>query len=722
MTLVQRLLLGVGAAVGSILGLVGLGSSPPPPSPPATPAAQEAAAARTEVTSQLERLTREFGVNLHYSVSARSGYLRFLSGLPADQTPSPPGDPEQSARDFLSKYGSLFGVGDQASDLRLAAVRDEDLEAGGQSLQFRSFDPFRRLRVNLGMKHVRFQQTYQGVPVFGAELIVHLKRNGQVFAVNGALIPRISLDVTPMVSRREASRLAGEIWKQAYPDLEAALSEPALVIFNPGLVDGGPDEDVLTWRVEVKNAGRPLMERWFYFIDARTGDLVFKLRGIFTARDRETFDCGGSGAGQCGYPNNPTRSETDEAVGVEDVDNAHDFAGQTYDYYAGTHDRDGPDDKGGTIVTFVRIPGSCPNAYFDGFSLNFCPRMPTRDVVAHEYTHWVTSETAGLSYRRQSGALNESFSDVFGAAVDNDDWQMGEGSALGVIRNMADPPSKGDPDRLFSPRYHCGSSDNGGVHTNSGVQNKAAYLIAEGGSFNGCAIQGIGREKEEKIFYRALVFYLTSSANFRDDYDALLQACADLYGADSSECAETAKALQAVEMDQQPAGEQSGARCLGRTEERPNCAGETSSSSNSSSSSTSSSNSSSSSSSSSASSSSSSSSATSSSSSSSSSSLPPASRYIYLETPAGEILSPGSMVHLNSTARICYRLESAQNTRIVVESDDWTYTVVNPWGRGGCYKGAFDSPIGEHRYILKDDSDVEIGRTSVRVAVSFLQK
>ena len=115
------------------------------------------------------------------------------------------------------------------------------------------------------------------------------------------------------------------------------------------------------------------------------------------------------------------------------------------------------------------------------------------DVVAHELTHGVTQYESNLFYYYQSGAINESFSDVWGEYYDqanglgNDSagikWQIGEDiSGLGAIRNMSNPPSFGDPDRMSSANYYEGKDDSGGVHHNSGINNKAVYLMVDGGS------------------------------------------------------------------------------------------------------------------------------------------------------------------------------------------------------------------------------------------------
>ena len=167
------------------------------------------------------------------------------------------------------------------------------------------------------------------------------------------------------------------------------------------------------------------------------------------------------------------------------------------------------------------------------------------DVVAHELTHALTDYSSGLAYRNESGALNESFSDMLGTSAEFyyraagvhtqlADYLIGEDVIRsGGIRSMAEPSAFGDPDH-YSRRFQ-GSADNGGVHTNSGIPNNAFYLAIEGGvnRTSGLRVQGVGaanREQIEKVFYRAFVSLLPSNATFRLARVATIQSARDLYG------------------------------------------------------------------------------------------------------------------------------------------------------------------------------------------------
>ena len=197
--------------------------------------------------------------------------------------------------------------------------------------------------------------------------------------------------------------------------------------------------------------------------------------------------------------------------------------------------------------------------YGDGFAVD--------DVVGHELTHGVTQYTSGLVYYFQSGAINESLSDTWGEWIDltngkgNDSpgvsWLYGEDLPGGAGRSMQNPPAFGDPDRMTSPLYYADPllKDSGGVHYNSGVGNKAAFLITHGGSFNGFTVKGLGIEKAAKIYYKVQTGLLTSGSDYNDLGNYLKEACNGLKGTagiTSDDCVQVGNAVAATEMTKQP--------------------------------------------------------------------------------------------------------------------------------------------------------------------------
>ena len=245
---------------------------------------------------------------------------------------------------------------------------------------------------------------------------------------------------------------------------------------------------------------------------------------------------------------------------------AHYGAEQTLKYFQTEHNRDSYDNQGTTLVSYVSYSSNYVNAFWNGSFMTYGDGNGTTynplvslDIVGHEIAHGVTEYSAGLIYSYESGALNESFSDIFGEAVENyalgsNDWLMGEdigvnpGSAL---RSMSNPSAKGDPDTYLGANWNFTSSDNGGVHTNSGVQNKWFYILTEGESGvndNGQAydVTGIGMTDAAEIAYRNLSVYLTASSQYIDAREGSVQSAIDLFGLNSQQHLSTMAAWDAV--------------------------------------------------------------------------------------------------------------------------------------------------------------------------------
>lgn len=163
----------------------------------------------------------------------------------------------------------------------------------------------------------------------------------------------------------------------------------------------------------------------------------------------------------------------------------------------------------------------------------FCAGMSqAKDIVAHELAHLVTRSTARLEYHDQPGALNESYSDIFGALVDGN-WVIGEGyphNDVKEIRRYLDnphaSPSGWQPDSIGE--YLDMSADYGGVHYNSGIWSRVAVLIADGGTFHSGTVTGIGRQKLALISYATLTTRLVATSGFYEAADETLDACYDL--------------------------------------------------------------------------------------------------------------------------------------------------------------------------------------------------
>lgn len=546
----------------TLLSSMGLRAQAAPPAPNTA-----------QLINELQRATHGAA---RISYHAQTGLVRFIGATP-DQPIVPQGmgaagtaTPEQAARNFVQQFGPLFGLRDQ-----------QDLRAE------------RSVAADRGRAFVRFQQLYQGVPILGAELNVQTNARGATISAGGELLPDISLSTTPAIDEQAAQQQAAALVARQYglPENTLRVSAPRLWIYHPALLGGpGLQRAVLVWRMDV-SAGPldPINE--LVLIDAQRGVVALHFNQIAAARERYVCDKNNvrSSSDACTV-GAAERSEGAAPTGVQDVDLAYDYTGATYDFFKARFDRDSLDGNGLPLFSTVRFcptTGPCPyqNAYWNGAQMVYGEGFAAADdVVAHELAHGLTQFTSNLFYYYQSGAINESLSDVFGELIDqayggasNDDpsvrWRIGEDlpASIGVIRDMADPPNPPNPcatpsiqpcnprqpDKMSSPLYDFDPAleDNGGVHANSGINNKAAYLLTDGGAFNGVTISGLGGDKVAQIYYEAAANLLLSASDYADLADALQQACTNLIGTrgvTAADCAQVTGVVQATEMSQQP--------------------------------------------------------------------------------------------------------------------------------------------------------------------------
>ena len=459
-------------------------------------------------------------------------------------------DAEEASRAFFSEYGSLFGIKSQSEELMTVGSRNVD---GSRSI-------------------TRFQQVYGGIPVLGGELVVQTDSKNNVISVNGETVPEISAAVVPTIKEDDALAQAIESVSNDYGiDKENLYANRlGLWFYNPLLLGGSKNVTELVWRFEILPREQiPL--NVFVLVDSRTGKVALQFNQVDDALYRKVYDANNTYIKDRDLPGNLSqlrRSEGDGPSNITDVDNVYDYANDTYSFYLNHFGRDSLDGLGMNLTFTTRYCSatSCPyvNAYWDSnleqivFGDGFAS---ADDVVAHEMTHGITAHESNLFYYMQSGAINEAVSDIFGEFVDqtngrgNDSadarWLMGEDLPIGVIRNMKNPPAFSDPDKISSEYYVCGDDDQGGVHSNSGIASKTAYLLTDGGSFNGYDISGIGMNKTAALFYEAQTNILTSGSDYFDLYNALKQAAVNL-GYSSVDRLELEKALNSTEMSSQP--------------------------------------------------------------------------------------------------------------------------------------------------------------------------
>lgn len=454
---------------------------------------------------------------------------------------------------------------------------------------------------DLAMAHSRWQQTFQGVPVFGGQAIVHLNSEGGLFAVTDNLVRAIQVDTRPELSERDAAARA----VRAFGCNQCLTDEPATDLW----VLRHEDRDHLVYRVELRREdGSEQTSLPVYFIDAHSGAVVWHYDNLQTAKGHSLYsgvvDITSSGNKKKFYLTDLTRKiGTFDLRGKQglhfhfkDSDDlwdapkqlaaidAHFGTAATFDYYLTQHDRLGIDGKNGPggytatddvtllISSRVHYGNNFSNAFWngrmatygDGDNLRFSP-LVALDVVGHELTHGVVQFSAGLIYSGESGALNESMADIFGAMIERsvkgesaDTWRLGEqcftpntdGDALRYLDNPHAAGNRGattddDPDH-YSERY-IGQADGGGVHINSGISNKAFYLVAKGGTHHlGGSMSGIGADAAARIWYKALTSFMTARTDFKGARSATLNAAAAIYGENSREQTAVATAWSMV--------------------------------------------------------------------------------------------------------------------------------------------------------------------------------
>ncbi|MDI3234651.1 M4 family metallopeptidase [Exiguobacterium antarcticum] len=430
---------------------------------------------------------------------------------------------------------------------------------------------------------VRLQQEVDGVPVFGSVVVGNVAKDGTLKAVVNDAVdvkgkPGLAKKAT--ISEKKALKL----YKKAIKATEFEVAPKAELVIYPVKNDA-----VYAYKITSTVLAGKEPSRWTYFIDANSGKVINKFdqlahaTGTTVLGTSATFNTTLS-AGKY-YLQDTTRGKGVYTYDAKnrtslpgtlwaDADNvfnatydraavsAHVNAAKTYDFYKNTYGRNSYDNAGARLNSTVHYSTNYNNAFWDGTKMvygdgdgtTFVALSGALDVVAHELTHAVTEYTAGLVYQNESGAINEAVSDIMGTVAEysvgsNFDWLVGEdiytpGVSGDALRSMSNPAAYGDPDH-YSKRY-TGTQDNGGVHINSGIVNKSAYLLANGGTFYNVSVTGIGVPKLGAIYYRALNVYLTPNSNFSSLRAAVIQSAKDLYGSTSAEATAAAKSFDAV--------------------------------------------------------------------------------------------------------------------------------------------------------------------------------
>lgn len=402
------------------------------------------------------------------------------------------------ARQWLNRYAALLGIASVDQELVFVDAETD----------------------HLGQHHLTFQQVKQDVQVYNSLIRLHFDPTGeQLLALTNSFIPSRYLPAVEAKITNEQAKAQAQL---ALPD--GKLVDQAELVIWVDQTAASPMGEVV-WLVKLWDATRFINN--VYVIRASDGTILDVWERIYDARNRRVHDA----QNKMVIPGVLVRVEGDPPTGDVDTDLAYDFAGATYDYYFNFFGRDSYDNRGGVMTATVHIGPNYVNAAFipEEKQIVYGHNMVTLDITGHEWTHAVINNSANLEYRWQSGALNESLADVFGVMIDREDWLVGEDLPATVLRGADAIRDMANPARLRQPAHTdqwvatCGDQE--GVHTNSGITNKAYYNIAT----------TIGKEKAEQIFYRALTQYLQATSTLEAMRASALQSAQDLYGQASTE-------------------------------------------------------------------------------------------------------------------------------------------------------------------------------------------
>lgn len=457
------------------------------------------------------------------AVSSIRPEIRLADGFPRSvrvDVPVQGADPAARARDFLGRFAPLYGLVDPSAELVVERVQTDGR-----------------------MNHVRFVQRHEGLQVDGGELVVHLSGD-RVIGTNGQWASGLGPLPASRIGADEATRLAIEVSGLREPGV---LGRPRQIVVP---VEGRAGTETRAgWRVQLLAGTDRGPVQLAITIDAADGAILAEETRtaesldlqIDTASNQTTTSCWDDELTEW-FDEDGDNSDYDPSSDA--FDDGLDLWNQAFDIYDWFDTEVGHtsfDDDDGEIETVVhvgmnwnnasQVPG-CDQIWFGDGSAQL-------DVFAHELTHAIDNEFGNLAYQLQSGALDESFADVFGVLVDGGDYLVGEDlegwgggcNGTNALRDFANPAGCGQPDHFSNfvslppgqlPNCGTGGNDCGNVHTNSGIPNKAAWLLMEGGLHTGFQVDKIGRDKVAQLYRDVLVYSVTSDTQFVDARDDLV--------------------------------------------------------------------------------------------------------------------------------------------------------------------------------------------------------
>ena len=418
------------------------------------------------------------------SIYFQNGFPRFV-GV---QIPVGGANSVERARKFLETYAALYRQDNPDLALqvsRISGTADEN---------------------------VVFSQTYHGVPVFAGEIVVNMDGD-QVNSTVGGLLTDANIDTTPATTAGQAEAQARA---SSSPIDMPTIADTRLEIFDQSLFDTTAPDPHLVWHVFLGGAAPENV-----FVDAYSGQVIFRFSTIEADAGLGSFDfdletANGNWGNYCYFD-----TTDDDQIGDEDgLERAYHsdpeavamwwHARNVYSFFHNTFGLHSYDNDGEDVEIYIHAGGPVIPAtasYNSGCDIfEFSTGGVSLDIVAHEYTHGIINNSSQLVYAMQSGALNESYADVMAVLIDSANWTIGDNRVgdRGAFRDISNPPIFSDPDTFSGYVNLPASNDNGGVHTNSSITNKAAFLLASGGYFNGSTVTAIGRAKMGRLFYETM--------------------------------------------------------------------------------------------------------------------------------------------------------------------------------------------------------------------------
>lgn len=480
-----------------------------------------------------------------------------------------------------------------------------------------------------GITHDKFQQYYKNIKVEFGTIITHSNLEG-VYLVNGELYNANNLDINTSISKEEALNKALNqikaslyLWEDNEQSKLLNYEKPKgeLVIFP----DLKSNQIHLAYKFDVYSLIPHKREE--IYVDANTGLILFSNpitkhtdhkanynEGLLNNLTENSFLIPGSAATRysgnkqietslngtnyilqdltrgngiltynCqtgGYQNidftdidnNWTSAEFNNTQKDNAALDAHWGAEVTYDFWNTLFNRNSYDNNGSAIKSYVHFGTDFANASWNGAFMTYgdgntnIQPLTSIDVCGHEIGHAICTYTANLVYQNQSGAMNEGFSDIWGACIEQygktgtlngtispNIWLIGEDLSNTPFRSMSNPLQYNDPNTYLGTNWYAGTADSGGVHTNSGVLNHWFYILTVGKSGTNNApnpdtynVAGIGMQKAAEIAYITERDYLTPNSTYADARIASIEAASSIYCANSPEVIAVTNAWYAV--------------------------------------------------------------------------------------------------------------------------------------------------------------------------------